>query len=548
MLSVKKKALRIIIDLFFLIIILSTYFYFALDNLSEQGVYWDVGILGNKALGIYKSLRFDEPEFIRLFNKSFPLMLMEYHGPVEVYFFLPALYLFGNTAFALNIVPVIFGGAALFVFYILVILLYQSRILAILLNLLLSSLPTFIGANRIGFYTATLVMFFCLSSILGFLLWAKKGKFYWLAIAFLMLGFGIGSRCFFWWFPVAMIIFSVFFLREPLFRLKMLKLRQKIICLFSISTGIVPIIIYNLRGNFYTLRFFLRHLILSSTGVSNLNFIGNIGKRIKHLVDILEGNIYAGATNNMINIYILTFSLSVLLITIIYLLVKKKPIQKSLLFPVIVSLLVFLQSPFTPSSLDPLHILYILPLVLMISATAVTLHKNRYIIIILTFFLAVATGLSLKTNYFSLTGQKAHLILHGGNEIRWNIASDVLRWLKDNNIKRVGLGDTGIMDSLLYLSGYELDIEEIFYGSHLSVPRETKEEALRQRLRNEKEGYYLFRPPDRYLIRYFERFNYIAGQENKKVEIAKVFETPAPVEEPVFIIYRVSDIASQDAT
>jgi hypothetical protein len=184
----------------------------------------------------------------------------------------------------------------------------------------------------------------------------------------------------------------------------------------------------------------------------------------------------------------------------------------------------------------------------MISATAVTLHKNRYIIIILTFFLAVATGLSLKTNYFSLTGQKAHLILHGGNEIRWNIASDVLRWLKDNNIKRVGLGDTGIMDSLLYLSGYELDIEEIFYGSHLSVPRETKEEALRQRLRNEKEGYYLFRPPDRYLIRYFERFNYIAGQENKKVEIAKVFETPAPVEEPVFIIYRVSDIASQDAT
>lgn len=541
MLFIKKITLHKIVDCLFIIVILFSYFYFAFDNLSKQGVHWDVGILGNKALVVYKNIHVGGPDFINVFNRSFPLMLLEYHGPVEIYFFLPALYLFGNTAFAINIVPVIFGGLVLVIFYVLIIFVYQSRILSILLSLLLSINPTFITANRIGFYAATLVMFFCLSSILTFVLWIKKRKLYWLIVTFLMLGFGMGSRCFFWWVPLSTILFLVFFARDLLFRLKMLRLREKSICFLSMSFALSPFIIYNLIGNFPTLRFFLSHLIISSTGIQNSNYLKNIQERIKELVAILEGNSYAGVTNNVTNIYILVFALLVCIISIIFMRIKKRHIRKSLLFPIIVPAFVFLQSPFTPSGLDALHIFYILPLILMIVAAAVTLQKNRYMRIVLISFLSIGTALSLKTNLFSLGYRKVHLAVCGGNEIRWNIAADVLKWLKYNNIRRIGLGDTGIMDSFVYLSGYGLDIEEIFYGEYLRVSVDDKEHSLRQRLKNEREGYYLFRLPGRHFIPYLERFNYIAAQENKKVEIAKEFKTPPPESEPVFIIYKVYD-------
>jgi hypothetical protein len=546
--SASKRSYTLIFDIVFLISVLIFYFYFACDRLTSQGIYCDVGLLGNKALGIYKNVHFEGVDFINLFHKSIPLMLLDYHGPIEIYLFLPALYMFGNTAFALHIVPVFFGGLTVIVFYILALLFYRSRLIAIALNVLLVSLPNFIAASRVGFYTGTLLMFFSLTSTLCFLLWMRKKLFFWLIIAVFFLGLGIGSRCNFWWFPVALLVFSFLFYKDPLHRIKALRMREKLVCLFTVSLGIFPMILSNLTGRFHTIRFFMKHLIISNDGISNLNYISNLHERIQHLIDILVGNVYTYTlTNNWVNSYILVFGVSVFLIGILYnrLLIKKKS-NTALFFPIIISLLILLQSPLTPSGLGALHILYLLPFLLMSGATAILLFRGYLKIIFLSLFL-IFTGTSFFINYYSLRYRQAHLCVHGGIEVRWNVVLDVLNWLKENNINKVGLGDTGIRDALSYLSGFQLDIADIFYADYLQIDKKSKEEILRKRLKKEKEGYYLFRPRALSQVQYFERFCSIAQEENKRVEVAREFTVEGAGNQTVFVLYRVTDIPSKES-
>jgi hypothetical protein len=87
--KISKRIFLIIFDIIFIVFLMGGYFLFAFDHLSEQGIYCDVGLLGNKAMGIYKNLRFEDPTFITLCGRSFPLVLLDYHGPVEIYLFLP---------------------------------------------------------------------------------------------------------------------------------------------------------------------------------------------------------------------------------------------------------------------------------------------------------------------------------------------------------------------------------------------------------------------------------------------------------------------------
>jgi 4-amino-4-deoxy-L-arabinose transferase-like glycosyltransferase len=265
-------------------------------------------------------------------------------------------------------------------FYILVLLLYRSRILSAALSLLLAFSPTFIAANRVGLYTGTLLMFFGVSSVLCFLLWVRKKRFSWLAGACLLLGLGIGSRCFFWWFFAALLIFSIIFCRKQLQELCNLCLRKKLISFFMLSIGSLPLVLFNMLNGCQTMRFFVKHTIVSSDGVSNLNYLQNLKERVSELLNILKGTAYSGSNENMVNVYMLVVSVIILMLSIVYAQVfKKQRICGSYLFPSVIFLLVLIQSPLTISGLSALHIYYMMPFALMIIASAVMFSKNRII-------------------------------------------------------------------------------------------------------------------------------------------------------------------------
>jgi 4-amino-4-deoxy-L-arabinose transferase-like glycosyltransferase len=456
------------------------------------------------------------------------------------------MYAFGNTAFSLHVVPVVYGGLVLLVFYILIFLLYRSRLLAGLISIILAFLPTFIAANRIGLYTSTLSMFFGVSSVLCYVLWIRKNKFYWLAAACFLLGLGIGSRCQFWWLVSALLIFAIIFYREPLLRIKELSFFKKTLCLFALFISSFPLVLFNIRSQCQTLSFFVKHAVVSSDGISNLNYIQNFKERASELVSLLNSTVYCSANENPIIVYMFIAAVIILLLNTLFLpILTKRKISRVYLFPFIIFLLVFLQSPLTCSGMSALHIFYMLPFALMIIAAAIASCQTRFLRIFFSALLIAAVIFSLRINLISLLGREAHLWTHGGSEVRWNIALDVLGWLKKNGIERVGLGDTGIKDALAYQNGSDKGIEEVFYADFLrkSTSREAKENALRERLRGEKEGYYLFR---RYpWAPYFDDFAKIAREENKDMTVAKEFKMHRPRGETVYILYKVNDIVQK---
>jgi len=536
----KKQKFLITIDIILLFIILSGYFFFAFDRLPEQGIYCDVGLLGNRAMGIYKNLHIESKDFINFCNKSFPLTLLDYHGPVEIYMFLPAMYIFGNTAFSLHVVPVIFGGLALIVFYAIVFLLYRSRALAGLISAMLASLPTFIAANRIGLYTSTLIMFFGLSAVFCYVLWIRKNKFYWLSAGCFLLGLGIGSRCQFWWLPAALLIFAIIFYREPLLRIKELPFLKKALIFLALLIGSSPLILFNIRTQCQTLRFFSKHVVVSADGISNLNYVQNFIERVRELISLLNSTVYCGANANSVMIYTFIAAVVIILLNALFLpILAKRSISCVYIFPLGVFLLVFLQSPLTCSGMSALHIFYMLPFALMVIPAAIASCQIRFLRIFFSALLIAAVIFSLRINFVSLLARQAHLWTHGGSEVRWNMALDVLEWLKKNGIERVGLGDTGIKDALIYQNGSDEGIEEVFYADFIgkSISREAKENALRERLRGEKDGYYLFR---RYpWAPYFDDFAKIAKEENKGIIIVKEFKAHQQGGETVYILYKI---------
>lgn len=529
----------LVFDIIFVAALAAFYLYFAFDRLQEQGIYCDVGLLGNKAMGIYRNVYFAGHDFINLFGKSFPLMLLDYHGPVEIYMFLPALYMFGNTAFALHIVPVLFGALSIPVFYALALVLYKSRLAAGLSAALLFTLPSFIAASRVGLYTGTLVLFFGVSAVLCLLLWERSGRFALLCSFCLFIGMGMGSRCFFWWFIVALAVFLAFIHREPLRAMMALRFRNKLTCIILSGIGILPVAAFNLRSNFHTARFLLSRFIVSNDGIPNMKYMDNLKERLSELFSLLKGSAYSMG-DNKVNVYIVFFAFAAIVIMLLKTRFKVPSAKRLFLLPVVLSGLVLLQSPITPSGLQPLHILYVLPFVFMAAAAAVSMARGSPARPVLSMTLSLLAAVSIYNNFISLRYNKAHLQLHGGHEVRWNVAADVVDWLENNGINRIGLGDTGIKDGVLYLSGHRLDAQEVFYAGYLDMPRVDKEMSLRERLRGEKEGYYLFRSPGAHWIDYLGRFKAIVQEEGMQMAVAKEFTVPAPGREAIFTIYKVS--------
>ncbi|MHB2026047.1 MAG: glycosyltransferase family 39 protein [Elusimicrobiota bacterium] len=504
---------------------LAFFSYWSLRDIGQQGIYTDVGMLGDMALGIYKKFPFSGPQFLHLAGYSIPLMVKEWHGAVPVYLALPWICLFGNKAVALHLAPVFLSTVSLILFYAVAWLCLGSVAACFAAAAMLASSPAFIAASRLGLYTGTELVLWEMGCVLFFMLWKRRGKFAYALAGLCSLGFGLGSRLFFFWFAAALLLYALIWER-PLLQSLASTPRRLAAAVGAASLGLMPFILANILGSGVSLKFLAKHALNSADGYSNLDYPSHLWLRLREIVSILNGSAWSGISEP--NRWFPWF----MLLAVAWSLRRNR-------FFCMTAVFILIQSPLTPTAIEPHHLIIMLPLLCLAAASSLIPRSRSLPGLIIPIVLSALLVVSFAGNYRLLHSEKAYINLHGGDEVRYNAMGDVVAWLRRHNIREIGLGDTGMMDPFNYLSGRRIEEREIFWAPYLNVPKPFVIDRLEKRLEDERAGgYYLFRAPGHGWIHFFKDFRAIAAREGKTVVAKKVFSDPAG--EPIFILCFVS--------
>ncbi|HRY30688.1 MAG TPA: phospholipid carrier-dependent glycosyltransferase, partial [Elusimicrobiota bacterium] len=513
--------------------------YWILDGLWTQGVYCDIGFLGRYALGVTHGLPVDSGDaFLRFFGRSFSLTLRPQHGPNEIYLTLPWIYLLGNTAAALHLSPFFWSALSLPLFYGIARRLYQSRVSATAGLILFAASTSHIAAVRLGLYSGSILLFWALAALGAFLKWRTTRRTPWRMAGFFFLGIGSGCRCFFWWYVAAIaVVFGT--VERKSWRARVLATGAFWGSLGVFLVGVLPIVVANLTGKFYMFRFFLQNMLYTSETrpVMNLAYATNLGKRLIHLKSLLNGTFFSRPDAPDLALPIL-FGTALIGVGL-YAALSKDAHKKRFVLPAALIVLVFLQTPFSPTSLDPHHLLILFPFICLTAASvfAFSLPKTlKFPLWLVGGFLVAWSGYN---GYVRVHHREAHRQLHGGSDVKWNTLGRVVAWCRDKDLRTLGLADTGLMDSFIYLSGGDIRIKEVFAAAYRSPDLDGQREEFRNYLRRDASGYYLFRGKGQNpWVPFFNDFLRIVREEGRDARLAMTFVDPDGIE--AYAVYHVA--------
>jgi len=492
--------------------------------------------------------------FMDILGRKIPLMINHYNAGTDIYTIFPWVYFLGNKPLAVNMHGYLWGLLSIIFLYLLCLNFYHSKIYSILVGLVFATSPTFITASRIAAYTGTITIFFALASVFLLFWWKKKELKFLLFIMGLSMGIGLASRIQFLWFINTILIYLAF---NKSLRRKFFKFKHLILFFCGITIGAFSLILGNLKGNFLTFRFLSQYAAVSRSGISNTDYLNNFFERFRESVSLINGNAFSSMQDlNQIGFYL--FILGASFITYQKIRGLRKKNQKkddNIIFPLFIFIGVLLQSSFTPTLFDVHHIILLLPFMCMIaclpcytlgniiseimqSGAGILRSGRRFLQMAgcITFLLALF--IFPFNNYRLLSHYKAHRNIHAGQELKWDVMSEVKNYLIAKQIKKIEIGDTGLEDQLLFLSGSELELEEVFPAKYKNLSLQEAAKELTKRINFEKEGYYLFRARDNFWIRFFEDFCNIVLKCGKKIDVEREFVTPEGT--VVYVLYKVS--------
>ena len=530
-----------VVDILLIAIFCSIFTYWFFRDLDKQGVYSDVALVGNAAL----SVKNNAPDYygdaaLNLFGKRIPLMLNKYNAATDIYATLPWLYLFENKPIALYIPGFIWGLLAIITMYPLCFRLFNSRLLSALASLMLATSPTFIIAARIGLYTGNLTIFFALLSIFLLFLWQEKKKKIWLLLMGLSLGTALSGRIQFLWFIDAILVYIAITEKT---RRDFFVLKNIFVFAIGMIIGALSFILGNITGHFLSFIFFSKYAVISRSGIHNFNYFANFTERFKQTISLIDSTALRSSFEypNYLGGYLFFMGVVFIAISTVYKITKKqKLMDDNRLLPILLFIFIIMQSPFTITYFDVHHMIVLLPFMCLVMVLPMHIMFKSYASR-LSRLLGVAALLSLILftghNCRLLIDYKAYRNIHCGTELKWNVMSDALRFMEAKGIKNIGLGDTGLMDTMLFLSNFSFGVDEVFYAPYKSLSRQEQEELLVERLNSEKEGYYFFRAEIKSWLHFYPDFQRLALKCNKHIEVFKEFRTPE--DELMYVLYRV---------
>jgi hypothetical protein len=551
-----KKFLdkKLIFDIVFLILLCLFYSFWFCEDLTKQGLYCDVALIGNAALSMVRNLHYNAPS-VNILGRAIPLMTNSYNAATDIFATVPWVYLFGNNPIALYLPGFIWGVLAIVFLYLVSLLMFHDRSYCSFVSLMFATTPSFIVASRLGLFAGNLTIFFALAAIFLLFCWRVKRKRYWLFMMGLALGIGIAGKIQFIWFTNSLLLYILFI---KILNKRSIILKNIIVTLSGIAVGAFSLILANVKSNFLTVRFISKYLLVSREGVSNLNYVTNFLEILRESWSLINGSALSDKGDlyaNPLGVPLFLFGVFFIISQKVYNYIKCRQVDNNvIILPLFICVFVILQSPFTPTLFNVHHILLVLPFMCMVSCLPLyvlrekpekricsgkkILHSSpklfrvalRFVFLSLLIFL-------ICYNYRFLKDCKAYRNIHGGQEAKWDIMSDVKKYILEKKIKRVGLGDSGLRDPLSFLSGFDLELDEVFYSPYRDLSKEAVELKLVERFNRDKEGYYLFREDELVVVHFFSDFENICKRYGKKVDL--FYEFKSPEGSTVFKLYKI---------
>ena len=341
---------------------------------------------------------------------------------------------------------------------------FISKRAALLSALFLATLPSQVFFSRIGEMAIFLRVTLASAALYYFYRWAAHrswGAFY---AGCLALGLGISTRLEIVWWLVAALLYLILLdharLRQVVSHLWSYKGRALIgVTWFLIGGGLF--IVYNVVTHGWTIVQITQSLVLTPGGHSNLAVFANFNKRVKHLLELLDGSSIHGMTSSYRNtLFSLAFGVAFLSLFVVSVLarLRRRPDRKGefLLFMLI---LMLLQSTFSVSRIDVIHLLVLMPIPILILVKFLDLIPFRALISIVVVVL-VAGNLWVDVRYYNR-------LLRAGS---WGIFSpraySLVGELDRLGVPKVITCDWGLANLVYYFSKGRIKVKEIFGYSH----------------------------------------------------------------------------------
>jgi len=416
---------------------------------------------------------------IHLGGRDFPVMVMDYVGTANTYAALPFFAVFGPGVEGVRAMTVVGAMLTLALTYVVGRQLF-GRAAGAAAALLLAVQPSFVFWSRQGVHVTSLLTVFSMGALASLLAWRKSGKAFWLCLAALALGAGLGAKVLFLWFIAALALVAlmslVMRLAAPGARGRRLRALREAVGLrpwepfaavACFAAGAAPLILYNVwTGD--TLDVLLDNASVSQSGVDNSDFLHNFHLRLDTFRVALDGDHFWFLGGLHAASLYPWFLLGAAIVAVGVLLLR--PQARGLAAPVALVLtlvgVMLLESSFTISDTWPAHVYMFLPLVALVFGAALFLLWRHGGMSRVPFALGVAAlallfAQSLQVDY------QYHRDLRetGGRRTHSDAIYRLSEYLDDRTDYSVLAMDWGIRYSVQLLTDGKVDPREVFYYS-----------------------------------------------------------------------------------
>lgn len=488
---------------------------------------------------------------ISIGDRYFPLMVMDYVGPLNTYLLVPIFALTGIGATGIRLLMVAGGATTLILGYAAARALLGPWVAAGA-TLLAAVHPSFLLWSRQGIFVSSLMSVMSTGSLWLLYRWYTKRQPRDLALGAFLLGLGMSAKLLFLWWVLALLAAFVAAEAFKMWRQRRVVapsprpypkfgggVRLATLACLAFALGSAPVLLFNLQ-TMGTVDVVLSNLLTTRYGVSNLNFAGNLGTMALAFWGILQDGQFwylgGGYTNPA---YPFAFLLAAGLVAALAGFAPDLGRQRGAVFLLLwLMTAVVIQSSFTVSSLASAHlyILYPWPQVILAAAPFLMVQVAGRATSLLCIGGAIAVGASLWWTDFSNV-QRYHDAL--GRTGGWATHSDAIYPLVDFLRAQQPPGtyamDWGIAAPVLVLSGGALQPREIF--GHAPQPDQRFLDEVHKA--SQVEGaLYLFHDDD---FAVYPRFapwrTYIEEKLERKVDLVATFEQRDT--RPVLHVYRI---------
>jgi|GEM_PF-1655177 len=515
---------------------------------------------------------------INLCGRSVPLMLMHYVGAISGLLVLPFFVFLGPGLISLRVYEIALSVLSLVLIY-LFAREFVNRSVAALTVFLVAITPSFVFWGRVGIIPLLPVLVWGVAALLCLYRWHRGRGHGYLYAGTYLLGLGFTTYMTFLWYILALLLAQVVLERRLLFlklgswlprswrgphpksqtcseRSASIQNPKSIVLSGSFfALGAAPPLWYNLTTQ-GTLRLVSRSLIHTELyGTNNLDFATNFLRALDDFRQFLDGSEFiwqAGyAYTNPLSVLIFVLAVSYLIIQGLRGRLTPPISARKVTFLLVMLTAILVQSAFTLTSLNIIHLLILFPFPQMLIAIAITHVHNpvttqphpaplwgsgmrppeQFNWSRVIFAALIAFDLAVDVQYHQAFART------GGVGAFSNAINDLAVWLEQEHIEEPLAVDWGFERNVQLLTRGKINPRDIFEYRH--EPGEEFKKGLSVHFRNPGRHYLFHTPEYTHFRGHFDAFLQTAVESHKTPILEKTFVQADG--RPVYQVYRVEE-------